>query len=296
MLDKGSFGHWKAHMRHIIRGIDEDVWNAVKIGWLAPTMLMEDKTYAPKPKERWTESEKAASKFNSKALTMIFSAVVLDQFKITQGCESAKEAWDVLVNHFEGDTSVRRTRIDHLASRFENLRMEDDESIAGFVSKLSSIDNEATVLGKKYKEKKLVNKLLRCLPPRFEAYKAVVQIAMNIDDMKFDQLAGILKVHDLEEADELLKDSKEIVFLAESKEEHGVKMLEDNLSLMARNFNKMLKQIEKGGSRSGNQFFRNDSERFSHQGSRSDSSKEKREKNLQCQECEGFGHLRTNAP
>ena len=90
---------------------------------------------------------------------MIFSAVELDQFKIIQGCESAKEAWDVLVNHFEGDTSVRRTRIDHLASRFENLRMEDDESIAGFVSKLSSIANEATVLGKKYKEKKLVKML-----------------------------------------------------------------------------------------------------------------------------------------
>ena len=87
------------------------------------------------------------------------------------------------------------------------------------------------------------------MPPRFEAYKTVLQIAMNIDDMKFDQLAGILKVHDLEEADELLKYSKGIVFLAESKEEDGVKRLEDNLSLMARNFNKMLKQIEKGGSR-----------------------------------------------
>ncbi|KAF3502655.1 hypothetical protein F2Q69_00044654 [Brassica cretica] len=69
---------------------------------------------------------------------------------------------------------------------------------------------------------------------------------MNIDDMKFDQLAGILKVHDLEEADELLQDSKGIAFLAESKEEDDVKRLEDNLSLMARNFNKMLKQIKKG--------------------------------------------------
>ena len=160
MLDEGSFVHWKARMRHIIRGIDEDAWTAVEIGWSAPTMLMENKTYAPKPKERWTESEKAASKFNSKALTMIFSAVERDQFKIIQGCESAKEAWNVLVNHFEGDTSVRRTRIDHLASRFENLRMEDDKSIAGFVSKLSSIANETTVLGKKYKEKRETN--LQC--------------------------------------------------------------------------------------------------------------------------------------
>lgn len=74
-------------------------------------------------------------------LTVIFSAV--DQFKIFQGCESAKEAWDTLINHFEGNTGVRRTRIDHLASRFENLRMGDDEPIDGFISKISELANES---------------------------------------------------------------------------------------------------------------------------------------------------------
>lgn len=131
ILDGGNFGHWKARMRHIIKGIDEDAWTAVEEGWSTPTVLMEDKTLGPKSKDKWTDSEKAASKFNSKALTTIFSAVGLDQFKIIQGCDSAKEAWDTLVNHFEENTSVRRTRFDHLASRFENLRMGDDEPIDG---------------------------------------------------------------------------------------------------------------------------------------------------------------------
>ena len=82
MLDEGNFGHWKARMRHIIRGIDEDAWTAVEQGWTAPTMVMDDKSMGPLPKERWTDFDKAASKFNSKALTTIFSAVDLDQFKI----------------------------------------------------------------------------------------------------------------------------------------------------------------------------------------------------------------------
>lgn len=34
------------------------------------------------PKERWTDSDMATSKFNSKALTTIFSAVDLNQLKI----------------------------------------------------------------------------------------------------------------------------------------------------------------------------------------------------------------------
>lgn len=297
MLDEGSFGHWKAQMRHIIRGIDEDAWTAVELGWSPPTMLMEDHTYGPKPKERWTESEKVASKFNSKALTVIFSAVDLDQFKIIQGCESAKEAWDVLINHFEGDTSVRRTRIDHLATRFENLRMED-ESIASFVSKISSIASAASVLGKKYKESELIKKLLRCLPPRFEAYKAVLKIAMNTDDMKFDQLAGIFKVQDLEKNHELSKTQKGygIVFAAESEEEDRVQRLEDNLTLMVQKFNKMVKHVGKGEKGSGIQSSMNDSQHFSNQGSRSEPSKGKKENNLQCRECEGFGHLRKECP
>ena len=82
ILDEGNFGHWKARIRHIIRGIDEDAWTAVEQGWTAPTMVMDDKSMGPLPKERWTDFDKAASKFNSKALTTIFSAVDLDQFKI----------------------------------------------------------------------------------------------------------------------------------------------------------------------------------------------------------------------
>lgn len=194
MLDEGNFGHWKARMRHIIRGIDEDSWTtAVEQGWTAPTIVMEDKSMGPLPKERWTDSDKAVSKFNSKALTTIFSAVSLDQLKIIQGCESAKEVWYTLINHFEGNISVRRTRINHLASKFENLRTEDDESIGNFISKISSIANEPSVLRKNYNEKKLVKKVLRCLPPSFEAYKVVLNILVNTDEMKFDQLGAFLK-------------------------------------------------------------------------------------------------------
>ena len=68
-------------------------------------MVMKDTSMRPLPKERWTDSDKAASKFNSKSLTTIFSAVDLDQFKIIQDWESAKEAWDTLINHFEENTS-----------------------------------------------------------------------------------------------------------------------------------------------------------------------------------------------
>lgn len=71
--------------------------------------------------------------------------------------------------------------------------------------------------------KKLVKKLLRCLPPRFEAYKVVLKIDVNTDEMKFDQLAGILKVHDLERVEESPKGQKGIAFAADTQEVDRVK-------------------------------------------------------------------------
>lgn len=62
-----------------------------------------------------------------------------------------KESLGYSLDYFEGNTNIRRTHIDHLATRFENFRMENDEFIASFSAKLSTIDNEAYVLGKKYR-------------------------------------------------------------------------------------------------------------------------------------------------
>lgn len=66
----------------------------------------------------------------------------------------SKDVWDTLFEYYEKTDIVKRTRLDYLASQFENLQMSDDESVASFSSKLSSIVNEAIVLEKCYKDKK----------------------------------------------------------------------------------------------------------------------------------------------
>ena len=39
MLNADQYGHWKARMKHMIRGINEDVWTAVEICWEEPTIV-----------------------------------------------------------------------------------------------------------------------------------------------------------------------------------------------------------------------------------------------------------------
>ena len=60
-----------------------------------------------------------------------------------------------------------------LASRFENLRMMENETIKDFNSKLCDKANETFAFGEKNSDIKLVRKTLRSLPERF-AHKVIL--------------------------------------------------------------------------------------------------------------------------
>lgn len=114
--------------------------------------------------------------------------------------------------------------------------------------------------------------------------------------MKLDQLSKILKVHDLEKTDRLSNTPKSILFAVESKEVDKVSKIEENLGLMAHNFNKFLKRMEKGGNRSNSHFQKNESDCSRYQNQRQDASRNSKKKELQCHECEGYGHFRSECP
>ena len=54
------------------------------------------------------------------------------------------------------------------------------------------------ILGKKYKDKKLVKKFLRCLPSRFMAYKTALSVSHNTEDLSFGDVVGMLQAHEME--------------------------------------------------------------------------------------------------
>ena len=69
------------------------------------------------------------------------------QFKSILATGLVKEAWGILQVEFEGTTIVRKSRIELLISKFENLRMEENEIIKQYHAKISIISNELFILG-----------------------------------------------------------------------------------------------------------------------------------------------------
>ena len=124
-------------MKAFLKSIDERVWNSVEYGWQKPTILV----------SKWQTFEKEAVGFNSKAINAIFNVVSMEEFKRISNVKVAHTAWKILQTVHEGTKAVKINKLQQLTSRFESIRMSDDESFDEFYAKLNDIVNSAFNLG-----------------------------------------------------------------------------------------------------------------------------------------------------
>ena len=137
-------------MKTFLKLIDERVWNFVEYGWEKPTTLVSE----------WQTSQKEAATFNSKAMNAIFNAISMEEFKRISNVEVAHTAWNILQTVHEGTKAVKINKLQQLTSKFEIIRMSDDESFDAFYAKLNDIVNSAYNLVKSMINLKLLGRFL----------------------------------------------------------------------------------------------------------------------------------------
>ena len=71
-------------------------------------------------------------------------------------------------------TKVKIAELQTLRRNFESLDMKESETIDSFFTKLLGLVNQIRSNGETLEEERIVEKILRCLPPRFD--KIVVAI------------------------------------------------------------------------------------------------------------------------
>ncbi|XP_012842820.1 PREDICTED: uncharacterized protein LOC105963014, partial [Erythranthe guttata] len=301
LLIGSNYSYWKSKMKMFIKSIDERAWRAIITGWTPPMIKGEDKVEVFKPEADWSDGEILLANYNSRALNAIFSGVDDNQFKLIASCESAKRAWEILQVTYEGTSTVRTSKLQMLATKFENLKMEENETITDFHAKLCDISNESYALGEPYSESKLVRKAMRSLPERFAYRIAAIEEVRDVDTLKLDELMGKLLAQELNHGENHREKPREkkIAFQAEtsyatpqnSSTQEDEQTVEESLALLSKNFGKFLKKIGKRGNlpNTGKPVNLQNSRRNSNQ----DNSEESKPRRIQCRECEGFGHIQS---
>jgi hypothetical protein len=97
----------------------------------------------------------------------------------------------------EGTSKVRMSKLQLLSTKFENLKMEDDETISEFNNRIRDIANSSFALGERIPEEKLTRKILRLLPKRFNMKVTSIEESQDLRTMKMDELIGSLQAFEM---------------------------------------------------------------------------------------------------
>ena len=74
-------------------------------------------------------------------MNAIFNAVSVEEFKRISNVEVTHTTWNILQTVHEGTKAVKINKLRQLTSKFESIRMSDDESFYEFYAKLNDIVN-----------------------------------------------------------------------------------------------------------------------------------------------------------
>ena len=169
--------------------------------------------------EDWYKEEDGLSLGNSKALNALFKGVDKNIFKLINTCTMAKDAWEILRTTHEGTSKVKMSRLQLLTTKFENLRMKDDECIHDFHMNILDIANSYSALGEMISEEKFIRKILKYLSKKFDMKVTAIEEAQDICNMKVEELIGSLKTFEFAISDRFEKKNKSITFISDTEDE-----------------------------------------------------------------------------
>jgi len=224
-------------------------------------------------------------------------------FRLIKQCNVAKDAWEILKTTHEGTTKVKSARLQLLTTKFENLRMLEDESIQDYHLNILDIANAFDSLGEKISDEKLVRKILRSIPKRFDMKVTAIEEAHDISNVKVDELIESLQNFEITINSKTDKKGNGIAFVSniETDETQGNNEDDENFSeslvLLGRQFKKILKQVDRrsrfNGQNNGQNIRSNIDNQPSKEKMARTGEKNIQYKGVQCHECEGYGHIRT---
>ena len=144
---------------------------------------------------------------------------------------------------------VKDTKLQMLTTRFEELKMSEDESFDSFYSKLNEVVIGKFNLGEKMKDSKIVRKILQSLPESFRAKVTAIEESKDLDDIKVQELIGSLQTYELSLPSQRKSKSLTLKTINERIESHDSSdedVVDKDVAYLMKNFRKFTKFKKNG--------------------------------------------------
>jgi hypothetical protein len=193
---------WKTRMRYYLQSLGVDVWAIVGVYQYPSTVPID-------PAERKTYET------NTKVVNALLGSLTEFEFVKVMQLNTAKDIWDKIILSYEGDAKVKSAKLQTLRIQYENLKMNNEESIANFFLCLDDIVNRMRNLGEIITESTLVEKILRSLTAKFESKVSALEEKKDLQNLTVVQLHGILTSYEMRRGGP--SEFKEAVFRTSTK-------------------------------------------------------------------------------
>eukprot|EP00253_Pinus_taeda_P016482 PITA_16482 len=138
---------------------------------------------------------KSDKKKDAKALFFLFQSVRESVFpRIATTTKS--EAWDILKTAYQGMEKVKTAKLQMLRRDFETLSMKESDTIDSFFTQVIWLITQIRSHGEILEERRIVEKILRSLPSRFEAIVVAIEETKDLSQFTVDELGASLMSHE----------------------------------------------------------------------------------------------------
>ena len=104
------------------------LWDFVRKGW-DPSKATVNGVETEIDRDNWNAIQQKANHKNNKAMITLVSSMSREEGGKLQHCISAKEIWETLENHYEGNIQVRSKKVQLHVHEYELFKMKPHESI-----------------------------------------------------------------------------------------------------------------------------------------------------------------------
>jgi hypothetical protein len=184
LFDGTNFSFWKVRMRTYLMALGVDVWDVVETRYIKPVVLA-------------SKDDKLEFSFNAKGMNAILNGLAEAEFVKVMHLQTAKEMWDKLINSYEGNEKVKDAKLQTYRLKFEQLKMNEDETVNKYFLRVEELVNAMKGLGEKIEESFLVQKILRSLLDKFNPKVSAIEEINDLKTLTIDQLLGTLTAYEM---------------------------------------------------------------------------------------------------
>jgi hypothetical protein len=134
-------------------------------------------------------------KRDANALFFIQQAVDESIFPRIAAATKSKDAWDALHNGYQGNAKVLTIKLQTLRRNFESSMMKEGDSMHDYFSNTLDIVNQIRKFGENLSEQKVVEKILRSMPMKYDHVVAAIEESKDLSVLTVDELFGSLQSH-----------------------------------------------------------------------------------------------------